>query len=101
MKFNLYSLQGNLLTLSDGGGSVNLPIYAGGPGIDITGNVVTNTGDSNPFDDIIVGSTASGDLSGSFPNPKVTKLQGRDMVATLPSQGQVLRWWNGKWETWP
>ncbi|MFN0216909.1 MAG: tail fiber domain-containing protein [Saprospiraceae bacterium] len=42
------SLMGNDLTLSDGGGTVNLPVgptYTAGAGINLAGNVITNTGD--------------------------------------------------------
>jgi hypothetical protein len=42
------SLNGNTLSLSNGGGSVTLNNginYTEGPGIDITGNVISNTGD--------------------------------------------------------
>jgi hypothetical protein len=43
---------------------------------------------------------AAGDLGGSYPAPLVTKLQGRNLVATAPTDGQVLRWNNTstQWE---
>ncbi len=43
------------------------------------------------------GGTAGGDLSGSFPNPTVTKINGRSVVNTAPTNGQVLRWDGTNW----
>jgi len=41
---------------------------------------------------------ASGDISGSYPGPiTVAKLQGRNVVATAPSTGQVLAWNGSSW----
>ncbi|MBT6120090.1 hypothetical protein HOH45_01330, partial [bacterium] len=37
---------------------------------------------------------AGGDLSGFFPNPEVTKIQGRSISSTAPSTGQSLVWNN-------
>lgn len=44
--------------------------------------------------------TAAGDLGGSYPAPLVTKLQGRNLSATAPTDGQALRWNNTsmQWE---
>jgi hypothetical protein len=41
--------------------------------------------------------TAAGDLSGSFPNPTVARLQGRAIAATVPDTGQVLMWTGAAW----
>lgn len=51
------SLSGSSLTLSQGGGSVTLPvgsIYVAGTGIQISGNVISNTGDNdnNPVNEL-------------------------------------------------
>ena len=66
--------------------------YQAGTGISISGTTITNTGDTNPSDDITTSSTAGGDLSGTFSNLSVNKIKGRDLSATAPQDGQVLQW---------
>jgi hypothetical protein len=41
--------------------------------------------------------SATGDLSGSYPNPSVAKLQGYSVSATSPSTGQILQWGGDSW----
>lgn len=41
---------------------------------------------------------AGGDLSGTYPNPSVIKLQGRAVANTAPTSGQVLKWNGSSWE---
>ena len=43
--------------------------YTAGTGINVTGSVISNTGDTNPNDDITTSTTAGGDLTGTYPNP--------------------------------
>ena len=94
------SLTGSNLSLSNGGGSVSLPagtVYSAGTGIDITGSTISNTGDIDASDDLTIGSTAGGDLSGTFPNPSVSQLQGNAVANTSPATGEVLKWNGSQW----
>lgn len=78
-----------------GGGS-----FTAGTGIDITGNVISNTGDTDATDDITTSTVAGGDLNGIYPDPTVAGLQGRNVVGTAPADGQALKWSaaNNRWE---
>jgi hypothetical protein len=43
------------------------------------------------------GGAAGGDLSGSYPNPTVARIQGRSVSTAAPSTGQVLKWNGTAW----
>lgn len=98
------SLSGNTLRLSNGGGSVTIQSggsYNAGNGIQIIGNTISNTGDTNPNDDIVFGSPAGGDLTGSYPNPTVSGIQGKPVSSTQPSTGDILIWNGSIWTPAP
>jgi len=61
------------------------------------GNLIENTGDTNPFNDITDTTPAGGDLSGTYPSPKVVQIQTRPVLSTAPSSGEVLKWNGSAW----
>ncbi|MBK8642499.1 MAG: hypothetical protein IPN15_09885 [Saprospiraceae bacterium] len=68
-----------------------------GPGIQISGNRITNIGDPDPNDDLKNGSSVSGDLNGTLPAPKVVALQGRSVQDIKPLINQTLVWNGSGW----
>lgn len=48
---------------------------------------------------IKVGDTAGGDLTKTYPNPEIAKLQGKDVVANAPANGHILIYRTNKWVT--
>jgi len=94
------SLSGNTLEISKGN-SVQLPIYTAGFGIDISGQVITNTGDPDPTDDLTLTSSALGDVNGTFSNLTVNGIQGRPVSTNPPFNNYVLKWNGSQWTPGP
>lgn len=66
-------IQGDSLYITNGNGVPFDSMFAGvaytaGAGIDITDNVVTNTGDTNPLDDVLKTTNHDGDVTGVYNN---------------------------------
>lgn len=75
----------------------NAASYTGGTGINVSGNTITNTGDTDASDDITNSTSAGGDLGGTYPNPDVIGIQGRPVSVNAPTAGQVLKWNGSNW----
>ncbi|MCB9355251.1 MAG: hypothetical protein H6575_11850 [Lewinellaceae bacterium] len=106
------SLNGNTLQLNPNGGSVDLPVapnYTAGPGIQITGAVISNTGDPDPSDDLTNTSNAGGDISGVYSNLQINAgavgsaeledgaVTGTKIAQQSAATGQVLKWDGASW----
>ncbi len=63
------SIAGNTVSLSNGGGSVNLPTYAAGTGISVAGNTITNTA---PDQTVAIAGGGATSVTGTYPNFTVT-----------------------------
>ncbi|MBK8699350.1 MAG: tail fiber domain-containing protein [Saprospiraceae bacterium] len=63
----------------------------------ILGSPFTFNGDNNPANDITVGTPAGGDLSATYPNPKVKAIQGFEVSENTPNVGEVLKWNGSQW----
>lgn len=59
--------------------------------------VSQDPGDIDASDDITIGTSAGGDLGGSYPAPDVVSLQGHPLASTAPSSGQTLKWSGSHW----
>jgi hypothetical protein len=69
--------------------------YTQGTGISITGNTISNTGDTNASDDITTTTLSDGDINGRFTNLIINSIQGRTLSAANPTNGQVLTYNSG------
>ncbi|OWY24740.1 hypothetical protein C7N43_30665, partial [Sphingobacteriales bacterium UPWRP_1] len=63
------SIAGNTVSLSNGGGSVNLPTYTAGTGISLSGNTIINTA---PDQTVAITGGGVTSVSGTYPNFTVT-----------------------------
>ena len=96
------STNGNTLILSENAvpkDSITLtstPLSAG-VGINIAGSIISNTGDTDASDDITIFTSAGGDLSGTYPDPTVSGIQGFAVSSVNPATGQVLKWTGTEW----
>ncbi len=67
-------------------------VYTGGTGIDVTGSVITNTGDTDPSDDVTDATSSGGDVSGVFSALTVEGIQGNAVSGATPANADVLKW---------
>jgi len=77
--------------------------YTAGTGISLSGGTITNTGDTDQFNDITNTTPAVGDLSGTYPGPTVVKIHGisvdtppttlNDEVLKYNSNSGTIGWW--------
>ncbi|MEM9985235.1 MAG: hypothetical protein AAF804_09085, partial [Bacteroidota bacterium] len=74
----------------DEGGTANL--FAG-DGVAFNGDTIINTGDLDGTDDVMIGDTATGDLSGFFPSPQVAGILGLPIQQGVnPQNDYVIKW---------
>ena len=73
--------------------------YSPGVGINISNNIISNTGDTNPNDDLTNASNAGGDISGVFSNLQIkpNTVGGNELATMGAFNGQVLKFSNGSW----
>lgn len=96
-------LTGQALSISLGGTGVTLPVIgvAAGTGIGVAGAAgvwtITNTGDTDPSNDLTTSTTFGGDVSGLYNTLTVTHLRNTPVSATAPTTGQFLRYNGSAW----
>lgn len=84
-------------------------LYTAGAGIQISGTTITNTGDGNPNDDLVLTTQFAGDISGTYDNLQIKtgavgsteiadqSVTGQDLHPMGAANGDVLKWDGAVW----
>ena len=99
-------MDGTTQTTAGGGGGAT---YTAGSGIDLTGTVISNTGDINAGDDVTTSTNHGGDITGLYNNLQIgsaavgsaeiadASIAAADMSAMGAVPGQVMQWNGAAW----
>lgn len=79
--------------------ALNVIDYSAGDGLNISNGVITNTGDTNPNDDLTTNTMMDGDVQGRYDNIKIKNrvINSQHLQSMGATDGQVLTYRNNQW----